>query len=88
MSLTESLADFNEMRDLIENLCQELYNDLNDGKPSHALRYYFLRETLEYVKANPNEDHLVQSMMEFYLTNAILTESVQVTVEKITLPEE
>lgn len=86
MTLSESLAEFREMRDLLDELCQQMYNDLNEGVPSPVLRYLFIQQAIKHVEEEPHDDSTVQALMRSYLQNAFLTASAAVTVQTITVP--
>lgn len=88
MTFYESFAEFREMRDLLESLCQEMYNDVNDGEPSSVLRYCFYKEALTYIEEDPHDDRVVQALMRTHLSNAILTSLSGIVLEaKIQVPD-
>lgn len=88
MTLNDSFNDYHAMRDLLEELCQEMYNDLNDGKPSPVLRYVYLQEAKKLVEGEPYDDAIVQSLMLFYINSQLSIARLKVSVKTIKFEDE
>ena len=81
------LDTINDLMSALDEGYQMLLDEVNDGQPSYALRYVYIKNALKAVEDSPHSNDLVQNTVASLIRLELQRLEAVLSITKVTVPK-